>query len=533
MPGQDVENDVLLFRKANFYPKAISIFLFLSYLLLIGSAVAKFASDWPDNDDFGTVKWYQQVLVSHESNAVDVVKAHEEIHPIGAQLAITLVLFYSFGVHFIIAIWFNAIIILVSATLLVACLSGLYHDSIVKLLLPLSVLALSFHPVQTTHLIWAFEMGWFIINSALFCNALLLEKWGFKATPFVLAFLLLGSFASAHACILWVGAALHVGIIRDFRHKYVCLISSFIGFCLNIAGVIYSSQAKPEAVNHVNYMDMFYYFVSLLGSMFSTRSENALFILGLIVLSCILFQVLQYAVKRSRSELERIALVFTVASMGFLAVFAAGRYQYGLSWALDDFHMGPLLVPLLLGVTLAAFRSYDRADSSFVVKALSAGVAVFILASVPFSLPYMLERGGSMAARAALAMHVACNPGYSRYIIENANIAPGYYDLIEDQLTYIQHLCRSDAPKVTLLLQGLRARYLHEAASRPQVQDALTALWEVYATHDDLQNAYPPNSSDSPDALVAWARDDALEGSVYEPERLSQYSAIFQSLAAK
>jgi len=530
MHGENADSDVSIYRKIKFYPKTMSILLFTFYVIFIVLAVAKFSYDWPDNDDFGTVKWYHGVFVSHEYNAFDVIKAHEEIHPIGAQLAVTLTLFYELGMHFIVAIWFNIIIILTSAALLVIYLANFYRTSIVKLLLPLSVVALSFHPVQTTHLIWAFEMGWFIINSVLLCNALLLEKWGFKAAPLVLALLIFASFASAHACILWVCAALHIGIISDFRHKYVGISFFVTGFCLNIVGVIYSSQAKPEAANPLNYLDMLYYLISILGTMFSTRSESALFILGLIVFFCVTFQFLQYVLNRDRSELDRVALVFTAASLGFLAIFARGRYQYGLSWALDDFHMGPLLVPLLLGLVLAAFRSYDRGGSSYGVKTLSAAVAVFILASVPISLPYMFERGSSMAAREALAMHVACNPGYSRYIIEQANIAPGYYDLIESQLPHIRHLCRSDVSEITLMLKGLRAKYSPDAAPRPEVQDALVALWEVYATHDDLLRAFPPASPDSPDTLVEWAKEDALNGSPYEPERLLQYSAIFQSL---
>ncbi len=503
----------------------LSVFLIIYFIY-------KYTFDWPYNDDFGSVEWYQGLFFDHKYGFLDAAMAHEGVHPIGIHLLTTLLLFSIFGVHFNIVIAFDILFMLATAIGLCVYVYKNYTSAVAKIFAPFLIMIFSFHPVQTTHLVWAFEMGWFIINCALYINAMAVEVWRHKAIPVVLLLLIASAFASAHACILWICVIIHIALMQDFRHKYVFVGLLLTGFILNVIAIMHGDDSRGFSINPHNIVELSVYFLSLVGSSFSTRSNTALLILGSMITILTIVFVARSIWNRAPSGIERVALVFMFGAVGFLLTFTKGRYQYGLPWAIEDFHMGPMLVPLLIGLMLYAFRLYDEAGSSNAVKILSVASIVFVASSVPVSIPFMLERGEGMLRKDALAMHVACNSGYSKYIIESANIAVGYYNLIERQIPYLKHLCTSLKPDVVLMLEEMRAKYGTDA-SRPEIEDALTALWEVYATHLDLIAAFPPNAPDSASRLLEWARGDAIGGSVYEPKKLQEFSSIYQSIAGR
>jgi len=227
----------------------------------------------------------------------------------------------------------------------------------------------------------------------------------------------------------------------------------------------------------------------------------------------------------------RMAVVLISASAGFLLLFAAGRYQYGLPWALAAFHMGPLLVPALLGLLLALANAFDHAATRSRRSLAGCGVLLaFLTLSVGSALPYALARGQLNLTREGLAKHVFCSAGYSRYVIASANIADGYYDLIASDRLALQHLCAQREPARVLVLA--RPPILFEAmiGKRPELHDSLIKVWEIYITHMDLVRSFPPEDPDAARRLLQWAKSTATQGASYDGGIVAALNPVLQTI---
>jgi hypothetical protein len=280
-----------------------------------------------------------------------------------------------------------------------------------------------------------------------------------------------------------------------------------------------------EGVLHLSDLPNFVvYFVSLLGGAFCTRDPRLLEILGAAVLALTVV-VVTIASRTPRSTIDRMVLVLSFGSLGFLLLFAKGRYQNGLPWALAEFHFGPLLVPLLMALALAGLQFADGRD--LLRKLGGVAIVVFIGASIVSSVPYMFARGGEAETKQALAMHVTCNDGYSRYVVANLNLNLGMYGMFERSRKYLMPLCTTREPARAIAIEHIPDRLAAMANGDANKKAAISSLWDVYMTHFDLQRVVAPNDVEG---LLNFAKQNARSGSHYAPEALERYAPVFLSL---
>ena len=505
-----------------------AILLCLSYFIFVCFAIRHYSFDWPHNDDYENIHWYVNYFIDHTWSLSDLIARHNGSHLMGFQVIFTVTIFKIFGISFLNIIYCNIIIISLTALMMLLYSRKFFSSSLSYMLLPLLILIMAFHPVQTNHLTWAFEFGWFCINFFLIANVLIVERLRFVGLPLLLLSLLCASFCSAQSAGLWPVAALHIFLLRDYRFRLPCAALLLGGFIVDVATILIITPHGEGVLDIKSVSDLLTFFLSMFGGMFAVRDIAVLVPLGaLIFLGSVGFMG-QLLLRKQRSGLDRAIIVLIFAVICYMAILVKGRYQNGLPSILAQFHMGPLLVPLLFALTLKALSLYEQEPPALRTKAAGLGLVLFLLASVGVSVPYALERGRDTLNKEALAMHVMCNPGYSPYIIENANITQGFYAILMDNFPRLSHLCTDREPASVRPLESLPADYVSMSENDPALRAALADLWDVYATHFDLQRAFPPDQAKK--MLLDLAVTGAKAGQIYAPEILQQHVETFKRL---
>jgi hypothetical protein len=391
-----------------------------------------------------------------------------------------------------------------------------------------------FHPTQTNHLLWAFEVGWFMINSILLLNIYLIERLGDRSKPYIILSLVIGTLNPAHGMVLWFAAGLQFLLKKDLKNR-LKWAAFFVAAALCDTIVILSLTPPGEAEMRLSDIGgVAFYFVQMIGASFGSRDENTIVVLGALVILLAVVYVWKYWPLKAAEPLVRVSFVLTASSILCLLLFTKGRYQYGLQWALTQFHAAPLLVPLLAGLLLLILMSLDESFYAKWTKLLwPAAALTFIIASIFSALPYASSRANETQLRRAFGMHVSCNSGWSQYVVDSANIthSPYYHDLIMRSVPLMTHLCGAKEPHSARWLETLPSLYSDLMKREHAYEQPLRLLWDIYTTHIDLWRAFPVLDPNTPRNLLEWARNNARMGSVYDAQILKLHEPFFKDLS--
>jgi len=295
----------------------------IGLLSLVFMYVVTYAYDWPNADDFDSVRLYEKWFTHGHYEVLKVLQEHNQMHPLGFLYLMTFIVFKLFGVHPVAVIWLNSAIIFTAGTILSVYSRTLFNHKIIKAILPALIFAFSFHPIQAGHLIWAFEVGWFFINAAAVCNVVLVERFGGRAIGLVLLLLVFASMSSAHGCVLWLSAALHVSLIPHYRRRLLTIGVLITGFTINVLA-IFSFMPQTDVTHKIASIKFGLYCLALLGAEFGVRDEPVLVACGAVVaVAC--SWVVWRLLRAPKTAALRMAVVLISASAGFLLLFAAGR----------------------------------------------------------------------------------------------------------------------------------------------------------------------------------------------------------------
>lgn len=492
-----------------------------------------YAVNWPRGDDFILLDWYRRIVSEHNFELSKFQEMRVANHPLATFMILGVAILSLFGLNFKVLITFNLLIVLASAMILSSLVLRELGPSLSGLFTSLSILLVLFHPEQVSHLLWAFEGAWFLVNFFLIVNLVLVESTiRFKFGLIVLS-CLLGLFCSAHGSVLWLAAAIHLSM-RNVKSKWIQVATLLMGFA---ASVLYVRSLAPSDVKPIHLADagrFAKYFVTLLGTLFSQRIEHQDFLHGIVVSALAVLSLILGISGFKTSAMRRASIVMLVTSFVFLLEFAVGRSQYGIDWALSAFHMAPLYVLLLVGIVLSfgAVLSSRRLSPDPLSISISAPI-LYLLASCVYSLPSASHFAETLALKERLARHFVCTPDSTPYLEYGLNFGIGNRELVSRNLPLLQRNCGDEQSPD--LQQALRyPQYFYSlAARRPDAKAALTALWEVYLLHFDLSEAFHRDDPKRGEKLLAFAVASARTGSQYDPEKLKPYEDVFLTLGTE
>lgn len=509
---------------------AVLTAVYFVFAMLVVFLIGEYSFNWAHNDDFLLVEWYRHIFLIGDYGLKEVLSIRNGNHPLAFQAVASGFIFKIFGVNFTAIIFFDAVLLICAALTLSWLLSGYLSSNLALAICWLEVLLIAFHPVQTDHLVWAFEFGWFFINFALIANSCLLEKFGPKALPWIAILCLLGSFSSAQGSVLWLCMAIHL-FLRNDRVRVWGGLACLSVFLINIVVVMLMTPSGEGRLTFSDGPAFLVYMLQLMGTLYCIRRPTILLLLGILTIFVLISPFVRKGQSAEFNGGERVSICLIVAgAVGFL-FFGKGRFQYGLPWAINDMHFGPLWVPLLLGTVGISLLRYEGAlQRGNKHPLLALFPCLYILLSVFASLPYANERGIESQTKAGLGMYFACAEQQSPYLVENLNITKGYLSFINEQLPVMRGLCTAPKQKALIAMIELPCLYSLMIAREPKDEAPLRDLWDVYRTHFDLYRAFPPLERGSARRLLEFAKNNARIGGGYAREMLDSHESFFSAV---
>jgi len=496
----------------------------VAFMAIVAAAFAfglRYQFNWGMNDDFAFVDWYRDFLVNHKMSLWTLLSIRDGPHPIGSEALLSVGIFALTGFSFTVLVIANFSLVALGSLLVAVNCAGEWKTKSAYILSFVAIPALAFQPTQTNHLLWPFELGWFMITFLLMMNICLLEWLRAHGLLLVALSCLVATFCSAHGVFLWLLAAAHCLLLRDIGRRFVW--AAFLVAAFLIA-VVLVSNANDASVKWLQAVDISKYFIDLYGSLFGIRDMPLLLALGVTLLGMLAACGLAL-VRYPLGRIERTGLILVLGSLMFVAAFSLGRFKYGLPWVLDRFHAAPLLMPFGLGLALLSLRIFDIPAFS---KAIAIFPCLFLLASTITSAPYALQRARESLVSRAVAMHLSCTPGTDETILIAANSLQGNVDLMRRSLPTLQPLCAAAMPKQVDALLEFPQTFADMIVANAEAVQPLHALWDAYITHDDLMRAFPIADPHSALRLLAWAHDNARSGSKYGNGLLRKYESFFK-----
>jgi hypothetical protein len=328
----------------------------------------RYTANWPRAEDLQFIDMFKRAQQGFLP-WLALANSYNVDHPVGIQMLIVTALWQITGVNFLIIAVSNYVLLAASALLLLRAASR--RSIAAALLLPL----VAFHPTQMNHLIWPYEMGWFIITFILVLNTVAIERFRFPVT-WVTIGCAVASYASAHGRLLWLVAALH--LIAAERSRSRALIAAAFVVVLLMFAVTSHHGDIPDASTLIRYI------LSLPGALFGIRDEHWLLLGSAVLLAPLCYLLVNL---RRNTPAYRISVALIGASALFLIAFALGRAIHGLPWALDRIHFAPLLVPAAMGIVILATAAIDDG------KRWAGTIACAIIAlTAVTALPYARQR---------------------------------------------------------------------------------------------------------------------------------------------
>ncbi len=502
----------------------------------------RYIFNWPHWDDFLLIQFYEQIFTAHTFTLRQFLTMRDGVQPEGVVAILSAAIFRIMGINFAALVWLNLLLVLGSALFVAATASRTLLKPISKLVVWIGVPAAMCHPFQVEQLFWASSIGWFLVTAILLLNVGIIERGGKFMIPALIVSLSIATLSAAPGSILWAAAALHL-LLRDrwrgipwaFAFSLVAVVSSVRLAVLaptHASCTTLTTYAPFTSVRALlSYVgDIGVYFTQIVGTAFSQRDPVALLWIGGPTLTMAVGALVLVVGRRSLTSADRSGTVLVVTSLTWLAMFAEGRLPCGLPAMVWEFHMSPLVVPLLAGLVLVGVGLYDRAERPERLGwAIMLLPIVYLFASIFVSLPDATMRAGIGQMVRAEGKHAVCTGG-SRYLVENANIAGGFYDEIMHDAPLLRHLCSAVEPAEAQLLEQFPPLFAAIVAADPTADAPLHDLWELYETHIDLLRAYPIASPETPLAVLRWGRWQAGSGIPYDPAKLARHQEFFKNL---
>ena len=507
----------------------LGIYTLLSAILLL--AIFRYSFNWALGDDFQMADWYRSYFISKDTGLLGLVFTHNTVHPVGAEVLLTLALFRIFGINFLVPIFGSFVLLLFSQVLLSLALRKGIKNTHLYFVMAIVSLLIRFHPTQAKHLLWPFEICWFMIAFCLSLNIWLVEREGSGGKSLCLVALscLTGSLCSAQGIILWPAVAFHLWMSKDWRTHRLMILAFGLAF---LPGAVIISKLIPVEENRmaVSHLWPFLaYEVSLIGATFGIRDPNLVLSIGAIfILFVFSFGVVLFR-QSALSAADRVGSVLIFTSLCMTLAFSVGRYQLGLPWVLSEFHSAPLVVPILMGLVVWAIAALDRNSGSKWFTWIAKLSLLVVCASFISSLGYAAQRVEEDRTQRSMAMHFSCTGTTSDYVLEGINRQPDN-DLLHRTLPLMRSLCGGEMSERARVLIAFPKSFQDLIVANPTYEKPLHDLWEVYVTHFDLVRAFSISERSGARSLLSWQQGNANTGSLYAPEKLKQDEVFFKEL---
>jgi hypothetical protein len=414
-------------KKIRRHPLA-NAFLFgygLCFLLCIlaGMLCLFYSTNWPRAEDLQFIDHLRTAEQGLRSWASLLVTSWNVDHPVGLQMVLVTALWQATGINFIAISIANYAILTATALLL---LWATKDETKRAFLVPAILLPLAaFHPSQMNHLIWPYEMGWFLITFILVLNAVAIERFRWPVLWATLG-CALASYASAHGRLLWLIAAAHVLAATRNRSRLLIATAFFTVFIL-------FATTSPRHTDTPDLLTLIMYILRLPGSLFGIRSEP-----WLLLCSALLIAPLACLLAKSRNTpATRISAALILASALFIAAFSVGRAIHGLPWALGRFHATPLFVPAMFGAIILAGTAIG---SGGLRRWIGAALCLIFTTSATTALPYARQRGLENLAFSKTGRRLVCAGERSFALTFFFETGPDI-DIIRRNADAIQPLC--------------------------------------------------------------------------------------------
>jgi len=485
--------------------------------------------NWGQAEDFVLVDVYRRFFLVGDLSIVDILSHKNGPHPFGFQLLLTIFLFDFIGVNF------NALVV-ANIALSGSCavfLSGLVCSNpcsrYVKFVTPVLLSAVYLHPSQMNHLLWPFELGWFMVNLSLVVNLVLIERLRAGALPWVVTVCLLGTFSTGQGAFLWLLAGFHFLLIGGQR-RYLTF-SGFMVVFVGLSAYLSLSSGEVSDLMKGGVGGLIVYYVQLFGAVFGVRDPTNSFILGGLVLGCALG--LSFNVLLSEQPLcshERVALVLVAGALIMAAGFTLARYKFGIAWAFDRFHAAPLLVSLMAGIVIFSTRCFEK-NVSMIKRCVFILAQIALVLSFQTTLAYASERLEMQSVFRAFSMALECSKADDPLLQTSAaGLGKTHLHLLSDNREILSQLCSDELPPNTKALLKVPVEFTAQMLREPSSKEGIQALWRVYQMHGDLQRAFPVQQLDLARNLIMFASNNAKTGSQYEKDILGPHADLYVRL---
>ncbi|WP_237481945.1 hypothetical protein [Lichenibacterium dinghuense] len=486
--------------------------------------------DWFYNDDLATLRWFAEADAGR-LRPWDLPDLWNNEHPVGAQFALLWLARRALGLDMRAFVGLSVVVVALTAAMAARLAADARDPVAIRCAAVAACFALAFQPTQTEHLLWSFELGWFVVNAVVVADAVMTERFGPRAVWPAAALCAAASLASAQGAFAFFAAALHQALMPARPGRRTAAAGLALGGVLVVAHLLWRPHASASAAARPDHAfgGMVVYAVEVLGGQFGLRGRLPLLLAGSALLAAAV--VLLWRRRRTlRPDRLRCALVLMGFSGLCLAAFAQGRHHLGLDWATASFHAAPLLVPFALGLAVllgappAAAPTRRRLD-----RAASAATVLLLASATAAAVPYGVTRARLWAMDRGYARWATCSGAVPELVAARGSGVD--YDLAGFALVrpLATQMCAAPAGPLEAALVRRPPLFDALAAGRPEVDRALDALWQDYATDPKLQLAFKPWRSDTPVRLLAFA--EAEKGSEIEPGRLTRDADIHRGPA--
>lgn len=499
------------------------------FLLALAPFLYFHASNWPRADDFVIVDLFSK-LKSGELSVVDVIKLKNQEHLLGIYYISALWLAAAFGLNFALPIILNGLLILASV-LLLAFTMRRHHTCALRWPAIAALFMAIGNGTQVNHLLWAFELYWYVV---LFLHILLIfviEKYGSRAAVPVLVVCAASTLFGAQGQILWLTSAAHYWLRASSepnsnrRVVFAVVATKLLAF--SALAVMYVTNSSSGQIGFLfdRLLSLPIFFLQLFGGLFGIRHPGLALVLGTLVVGItIVLLVRNWLIDRNEKPF-RVASSLVLFALIWAGLFAVGRSKLGIDWAFGNFHASVHLIPILLALALLACTG-DSADS----RGWSAASSVAL--TVPFvafftALTYAGPMSREVRDRTSVAMALTCHEGSSsNYAVLRLNGMSAHRELFERGSRVLYDLCRgSEASALAKRLLSPPDDLLRMMKTSEEADLALTRLWQVYVSSFDLQRAFSPWSPSLVADLLEFGYHTARSEAMYESAFLGPHRA--------
>ena len=508
--------------------------------------VIHYGPTWLSRDSFGYL-YYLNMAESGDLSFTKMLLARNNEHLVAFQYAFALASLKVFSMHFRALIFESVVFLVLTGVLVFATLRHSRVANRFAILLPFAIAIPLLNTSQASYLLWEFQTWLYYDFAFLAANILLIEKYRFRAYPAVLLMCILASGSEAQGSFLWLAAGAHLFWVSIFDRKAgariagTLILAAHLVIFLGLAWLLMHGEYVSGAANSLVHQAApgrisahVVYFVSIMGGGFGIRSATAALIFGAVsmLLWCV-FTAIGLRQKFDAVEL-RVAFLLTGLPLLWTLAFAVAREPLGLSWAFSEFHASPMLIPFFMG--LALYALYVAASyRSTVTRWLCYLCVAFAILPTFTGIPVAHERSVQMKVASMLAAAVECNPThesfYLRVHLEGLEGVPQAYSLVDHFRT---QMCAAQPDTSTWVpLVTPPAQFAELMKGDAHTKAAISTLWDVYLSHDDLRRAFKRSDPDLASQLLTYAARDAKSGSPYEPSVLAPFADEYLRLEPK